>query len=79
METIEVRDLPEDVAEFVRLRAELMGISPAEYLRQQTITEARRKDRSAVLAAAREALSRSPGPGLSTESILQALDEIRGD
>ncbi len=39
-----------------------MGISPAEYLRQQTITEARRKDRSAVLAAAREALSRSPGP-----------------
>jgi plasmid stability protein len=79
MATIQVRDVPEEVAQTYRQRAELAGKSLQVYMREQLIELARRRDKAEVMAAVREALDRDPGPGISDETLFAARQEFRGE
>jgi len=78
MATIQVRDLPDDVAEVYRRRAEAAGRSLQSYMREQLIEGARRRDKAEVMAIVAQALADDPGPGLSVEMIVEDLRELRG-
>ena len=79
MVTIQAFDLPEDVAEMYRRRAEASGQSLQEYVRDELIAIARRRDKADVMAIVRQTLARDPGPGMSTDEIIAALRELRGE
>ena len=79
MATIQVRDLPDDVAEVYRRRAEAAGRSLQSYMREQLIAGAQRRDKAEVLAIMAETLAADPGPGLSVETIVEDLRELRGE
>ncbi|WP_028924470.1 hypothetical protein [Pseudonocardia acaciae] len=78
--SIELADLPEDVAEAYRVRAELVGSPLEEYLRDQLIAQIRRRrEKTEAMTAVQEVLDRQEGPGPSTEWIVDTIREIRGD
>jgi plasmid stability protein len=79
MATIQVRDLPDDVAEVYRRRAEAAGRSLQSYMREQLIAMAQRRDKAEVMAIVAQALADEPGPGLSVETIVEDLRELRGE
>lgn len=79
MAPIQVRDLPDDVAETFRRRAEASGRSLQSYLREQLIHIARRRDKAELLAAVEQALADDPGPGLSGDLIAESLQELRDE
>jgi plasmid stability protein len=79
MATIQVRDLPDDVAEIYRRRAEAAGRSLQSYMREELIAMARRRNKAEVMAIMAETLAADPGPGLSAETIAEALGELRGE
>lgn len=79
MATIQVRDLPDDVAETYRRRAEAAGKSLQSYMREQLISVARRRDKAEVMAIVEQALAQDPAPGLSEGTIQAGLLELRGD
>lgn len=79
MATIQVRDLPEDVAETFRRRAELSGRSLQSYMREVLTALARRRDKAEAMAIMAQTLANDPGPGASTEAILADLRELRGE
>jgi antitoxin FitA len=77
MATIQVRDIPEDVAQTYRRRAQASGKSLQSYLREQLIAMARRRDKAEVMAVVEQALDRDPAPGLSEDTIHRGLRELR--
>ncbi|KAA2258758.1 antitoxin [Solihabitans fulvus] len=77
MATIQVRDIPDDVAETYRRRAEAAGKSLQSYMRDQLIAMARRRDKAEVMAIVEDTLAQAPGPGLSTDAIVADLRELR--
>lgn len=79
MATIQVRDVPDDVAETYRRRAQASGKSLQSYMREQLIVMARRRDKAEVMAVVEQALDRDPGPGLSDETIRASLREVRSE
>ncbi|MGH3870684.1 MAG: FitA-like ribbon-helix-helix domain-containing protein [Pseudonocardiaceae bacterium] len=79
MATIQVRDVPEDVAETYRRRALASGQSLQSYMREQLIALARRRSKAEVMAIVEQALDRDPAPGLSDETIRSGLQELRGE
>jgi plasmid stability protein len=79
MATIQVRDVPDDVAEIYRRRAEASGRSLQSYMRDQLIEMAHRRDKAEVMAIVRQSLADDPGPGMSEETINEALREMRGE
>lgn len=79
MATIQVRDIPEDVAQTYRRRAQASGKSLQSYLREQLIAMARRRDKAEVMAVVEQALEGDPTPGLSEDTIRSALGELRGE
>jgi plasmid stability protein len=79
MATIQVRDLPDDVAEVFRRRAEAAGRSLQSYMREELIAMAQRRDKAEVMAIVAQALADDPGPGLSVETIVEDLRELRGE
>ena len=79
MATIQVRDVPESVADTYRQRAQQAGKSLQAYMREQLIEHAQRRDKAEVMAAVREALSHDPNPGISDETLLAARRELRCD
>lgn len=79
MATIQVRDVPESVAETYRQRAQHAGQSLQAYLREQLIEHAQRRDKAEVMAAVREALRQDPNPGISDDTLRAARRELRGD
>ena len=79
MATIQVRDVPDDVAETYRRRAQASGRSLQSYLREQLIVMARRRDKAEVMAVVERALEHDPAPGLSDDTILAGLGELRGE
>lgn len=79
MATIQVRDVPDDVAEVYRRRAEAAGRSLQSYMRDQLIAMARRRDKAEVMAIVAQVLDSDPGPGLSGDTIASSLGELRGD
>jgi plasmid stability protein len=78
MATIQVRDLPDDVAQTYRRRAEAAGQSLQAYMREQLIEGARRRDKAEVLALLQQTLDNSPTPGISWETIEASRRELRG-
>jgi plasmid stability protein len=79
MATIQIRDLPDDVAATFRRRAAAAGRSLQSYMREQLIDLARRRDKAEAMAIMRQALANDPGPGASVETIDAALRELRGE
>lgn len=79
MATIQVRDLPDDVAETYRRRAEAAGQSLQTYMRDQLIKGARRRDKAEVMAMLRQTLADNPTPGISRETIEASRRELRGE
>lgn len=79
MATIQVRDLPDDVAETFRRRAEASGRSLQSYMREQLIALAQRTDKSEVTALIERTLAAERGPGLSVDMIVADLRELRGE
>jgi plasmid stability protein len=79
MATIQVRDLPDDVAETYRRRAEAAGKSLQSYMREQLIAMARRRDKAEVMAIVEQTLAQDPAHGLSEDTIQAGLRELRGD
>ncbi len=79
MATIQVRDLPDDVAETYRRRAEAAGKSLQSYMREQLIAGARRRDKSELMAIVEQTLASDPGPGISDDTVRSALEESRGE
>lgn len=79
MATIQVRDLPEDVAEVFRHRAEASGRSLQSYMRDQLITLARRRDKAEILATLERVAHADPAPGLRAGEIVDGLRELRGE
>jgi plasmid stability protein len=79
MATIQVRDLPEDVAETYRRRAEAAGQSLQTYMRNKLIEEARRRDKAEVIEVLEQALTSTSTPGISRETIEASRRELRGE
>lgn len=77
MATIQVRDIPEDVAQTYRRRAQASGKSLQSYLREQLIAIARRRDKAEVMAVVEQALEGDPAPGLSEDTTRSGLRELR--
>lgn len=79
MATIQVRDLPDDVAETYRRRARASGQSLQSYMREQLIAMARRRDKAEVMAVVEQVLAQDPAPGLSEYTIQAGLRELRSE
>jgi plasmid stability protein len=79
MATIQVRDLPEDVAETYRRRARASGKSLQAYMREQLIALACRRDKAELMAVVERTLAEDRAPGLSEDSIRTGLLELRGE
>ncbi len=79
MATIQIRDLPDEVTEVFRRRAEAVGMSLQAYMRRELIAAAGRRPKAEAIAAVREALAQDSGPGGDRDSILSALEDARGD
>jgi plasmid stability protein len=70
--TVQIRDLPDDVHQVVRLRAARQGVSLAEYLRREITRLARRADVAEFLHDA-EQLAVADAPGPTTGQIVEAV------
>lgn len=79
MSTIQVKDVPDDVAETLRRRATAAGQSLQAYMRQHLIEVARRRTKSEYIKIIEERLAASEAPGATAESIDEALREARGE
>lgn len=79
MATIQVREIPDEVAEIYRRRAQASGKSLQSYMREQLIAMALRRDKAEVMAVVEQSLERDPAPGLSEATILAGLLELRGE
>lgn len=79
MATIQVRDVPDDVAETYRRRAQASGQSLQSYMREQLITMARRRDKAEMMAVVEQVLAQDPAPGLRGDTIQAGLRELRGE
>ena len=77
MATIQIRDVPDDVYETIRRRAQANGQSIQMYMRQLVIEQARRRSKAEALAAVQAAMAAESSPGTTVESILESLDETR--
>jgi len=79
MATIQVRDVPDEVAEVYRRRAEASGRSLQSYMREQLIQGAHRRDKAEVMAIVEQSLANDPGPGMTRDMIVESLRELRGE
>ena len=82
MATIQIREIPEDAYEVIRLRARASGRSIQAYMREVVVDLASRPTTEEVLAVLAEARSEAATAGASTpgatrESVLAALDADR--
>lgn len=79
MSTIQVKDVPDDVAETLRRRAGAAGQSLQAYMRQHLIDVARRPTKSEYIMIIEEQIASSEAPGATAESIDEVLREARGE
>ena len=73
--TIQVRDVPDDVHELLRVRAARADLSLSEYLRREIGLLARRPTREEFLAA----VTARPEVTVSADDIVAAVHAERGD
>lgn len=79
MATIQVRDLPEDVAETYRRRATAAGQSLQTYMRTKLIEGVRGRDKAEAIEILEQALANTASPGISRETIEASRRELRVD
>lgn len=78
MATVTIRDLPDELCEVLRRRAERAGQSLETYLRDQIVAVAQRPATKAEAIEMIEAwLARHPGLDVSAESIVADIDADR--
>ena len=77
MALIQIRDVPEDVYETIRLRARRSGQSIQAYMLARTIEMGRRPTPSEVLADPEADLERRPGLEIDTEALIADRDAGR--
>ncbi|NUT96057.1 MAG: antitoxin [Saccharothrix sp.] len=78
MATIQVRDVPDEVADTLRRRAAMAGQSLQVYMRELLIKTAIRPDKAELMALLERARKNDPNPGVSSETIRSWLEETRG-
>lgn len=79
MATIQIRDVPDDVAEVLRHRAEASGRSLQSYMREQLIAMARRRDKAEIMAVIEQTLANDSGSGVTVDQVVSDLRELRGE
>ncbi|RJQ68550.1 antitoxin [Pseudonocardiaceae bacterium YIM PH 21723] len=79
MATIQIRDVPDDVAATYRTRADLAGQSLQVFMREFLIRGARRRTKAEIFAAMDRSMEASGSRGISDETIAEALREARGE
>lgn len=75
--TIQIREIPEEAYETLRKLARAEGKSLQSYMRDKTIELARQAEKAAAFAALELVLAEHPPRAVSTQSILDAIDEGR--
>jgi plasmid stability protein len=76
--TIQIRDIPDDVHERLQQRARQAGPSLQAYMCQWVVDRTRSEDRrAAVLAELEDTMRRDGGSGVTTQQILDDLDDDR--
>ena len=76
--TIQIRDIPEDTYETIRLRARAAGQSIQAYMRDQVIALAAQPTKNDVMAAIRAVLAREGRP-TTTADIVADVEASRND
>jgi plasmid stability protein len=76
--TIQIRDIPEDAYETIRLRARAAGQSIQAYMRDQVIALAAQPTKNDVMAAIRAVLAREGRP-TTTADIVADVEAGRND
>jgi antitoxin FitA len=76
MATIQIRDVPDDVAETFKRRAAAAGKSLQSYMRDHLIETAKRRDKAEVMAIVEQMLASSLTPGISKESYEESRREL---
>ena len=76
--TIQIRDIPEDAYETIRLRARAAGQSIQAYMRDQVIALASQPTKNEVVAAIRAVLAREGRPAAMAD-IVADLEAGRND
>ena len=79
MATIQIRDVPDDVAETFKRRASVAGKSLQSYMRDYLIESAKRRDKAEIMAVIERTLANDPGPGVSWQTIDEARRELRDE
>lgn len=77
MATIQIRDIPDDVYESIRRGAKASGQSIQAYMLAEVTAAARRRAKEEALARIDAMWADSDSPGITIESILDAIDEGR--
>jgi len=78
MATIQIRDIPDEVHEELQRQARAAGQSLQAFMRQWVVQEtANRLRRAAVLDELEEVLRQHGGTGVTTQQILDDLDDDR--
>jgi plasmid stability protein len=76
MATIQIRNVPDDVAETFRRRADAAGQSLQAYLREHLIKAAGRPDKREIMAILEQTLADDGGPGISRETFYESRREL---
>ena len=76
MATIQIRDVPDDVAETFKRRATLAGKSLQSYMRDYLIEGAKRRDKAEIMEVLEQVLADDPGPGVSREAFEESRREL---
>ena len=79
MASIQIRNVPDQVAETFRRRADAAGQSLQVYMREHLIKSANRPDKAEIMAILEQTLANDPGPGISRETIEETRRELRGE
>lgn len=77
MATIQIRELPEETYETIRLRARAAGQSIQAYMRDQIVHMASRPTKDELWASVESALAAEDSPGATLAQIVQDLSEDR--
>jgi antitoxin FitA len=79
MATIQIREIPDEAYETLRRLAKAEGKSLQSYMRDHVVEMARKANKAAKFAAYEQILAKYPPTNLSTQSILDAIDEGRSE
>lgn len=79
MATIQIRNIPEGVADTFRRRAEAAGQSLQAYLREHLIMAASRPSKAEIMAILEQTLANNDSPGISRETIEETRRQLRGE